>query len=334
MRIPPYGGSLFDPARYPWLERLAVTDRVVHEMLGALLILRRRGGAAERLSYKGLDVEQIGHVYEGLLEFSCLRVDEPYLGPDRQARTGAAAGSGRAGRRRQATSSTGWPRSATPAWAQSARPWALRRRIWRRSTRPATTTRTWRERVRPLRGLLRRDLRGLPTVFPAGSLVITQVGDRRATGTHYTPRKLAEEIVEHTLAPLCYSPGPADGADPDDWQARPAAELLELKVLDPAMGSGAFLVSACRYLADRLVEAWERDGYPDAVLAALGPDFDRDDAALEAGAASRLAACAASTATKPPSNSASCPFGWSPWPRTSRSPSSTTPSAAATPSSA
>ena len=80
MRIPPYGGSLFDPARYPWLERLAVTDRVVHEILGALLILRRRGGAAERLSYKGLDVEQIGHVYEGLLEFSCLRVDEPYLG--------------------------------------------------------------------------------------------------------------------------------------------------------------------------------------------------------------------------------------------------------------
>ena len=42
MRIPPYGGSLFDPDRYPWLDRLAVTDRVVHEMLGALLILKRR----------------------------------------------------------------------------------------------------------------------------------------------------------------------------------------------------------------------------------------------------------------------------------------------------
>ena len=40
----------------------------------------RRGGATERLSYKGLDVEQIGHVYEGLLEFYCLRVVEPYLG--------------------------------------------------------------------------------------------------------------------------------------------------------------------------------------------------------------------------------------------------------------
>jgi hypothetical protein len=48
------------------------------------------------------------------------------------------------------------------------------------------------------------------------------------------------------------------------------------------MGSGAFLVSACRYLAERLVEAWDRDGYSDAILGALGPDFDHDDAALEA----------------------------------------------------
>jgi hypothetical protein len=98
---------------------------------------------------------------------------------------------------------------------------------------------------------------------PDPELVIAAASGRRATGTHYTPRALAEEVVEHTLAPLCYSPGPAEGADARTWRVRPAAELLGLTVVDPAMGSGAFLLSACRYLADRVVMAWERDGYPD-----------------------------------------------------------------------
>ena len=71
---------MFDPSRYPWLDPVAVTDLVTAEMLRSLVILQRKGGAAERLSYKGLDVEQIGHVYEALLEFSCLRIDQPYLG--------------------------------------------------------------------------------------------------------------------------------------------------------------------------------------------------------------------------------------------------------------
>jgi hypothetical protein len=282
MRIPPYGGSLFDPSLYPWLEGLAVTDRVVHEVLGALLILRRRGGAAERLSYKGLDVEQIGHVYEGLLEFSCLRVDEPYLGlignlepelPLAQVEETAE----------DIDSFFDWLAAACGTTVTAVRKaMGAAPRDEPALHAACDNDEALTDRVRPLRGLLRRDLRGLPVVFPAGSLVITQVGDRRATGTHYTPRKLAEEIVEYTLAPLCYSPGPADGAESADWQVRPAAELLELKVLDPAMGSGAFLVSACRYLAERLVEAWERDGYPDSVLTGLGPTFDRDDAALEA----------------------------------------------------
>jgi hypothetical protein len=85
LRIPAYGGALFDPGRYPWLTRSAVSDRVVHKILDALLVLRRRargGHTVERLSYKGLDVTQIGHVYEGLLEYSCARVDEPHVGLD------------------------------------------------------------------------------------------------------------------------------------------------------------------------------------------------------------------------------------------------------------
>lgn len=58
---------------------------------------------------------------------------------------------------------------------------------------------------------------------------------RKQTGTFYTPQPLAEFVVRRTLAPL------TDGASSD--------AILALRVVDPAMGSGAFLVAACRYLA-------------------------------------------------------------------------------------
>ncbi|HEY3261132.1 MAG TPA: SAM-dependent DNA methyltransferase, partial [Pseudonocardiaceae bacterium] len=258
LRIPAHGGSLFDPARYSWLARAAVTDRVVQEILDALLLLRHKGKAAERLSYTGLDVEQIGHVYEGLLEFSCLRVTKPHVGligklepelpltlveqqsdprPWLAERCGLSAA-----RVDKALTARPSPAEAAALHAACDNDGALA------------------ERVTPYWGLLRTDLRGQPTVFPAGSILFTQVGDRRATGTHYTPKVLAEEVVEHTLAPLCFV-----HSSPGVHRLRTAEELLALKVCDPTMGSGAFLVAACRFLTERVVEAWERDGLPDDV---------------------------------------------------------------------
>jgi hypothetical protein len=60
-------------------------------------------------------------------------------------------------------------------------------------------------------------------------------GVRKATGTFYTPRSITTYLVRRTLAPL------VAGASPED--------VLSLRVVDPAMGSGAFLVAACRYLS-------------------------------------------------------------------------------------
>jgi hypothetical protein len=80
--------------------------------------------------------------------------------------------------------------------------------------------------------------------------------DAARTGTHYTPRSLTEPIVQHTLEPLVYV-GPAEGWPREKWRLRTPAEILALKVCDMAMGSGAFLVQADRYLAERLVEAWD-----------------------------------------------------------------------------
>lgn len=70
----------------------------------------------------------------------------------------------------------------------------------------------------------------------AGPLVLTRTShERKSTGSFYTPRSITEFLVRRTLFPLV--------------QGRTSAQILSLRVLDPAMGSGAFVVAACRYLA-------------------------------------------------------------------------------------
>jgi N-6 DNA Methylase/Eco57I restriction-modification methylase len=68
---------------------------------------------------------------------------------------------------------------------------------------------------------------------------------RKTTGSFYTPRSLTEYLVRRTLAPLV--------------SGKTSEEILSLRILDPAMGSGAFLVAACRYLASAYEAALVRD---------------------------------------------------------------------------
>ncbi|MCT9107864.1 hypothetical protein N4G69_19850 [Streptomyces mirabilis] len=277
--IPPYGGSLFDPARFPWLVPAKVTDRVVYEILDALLTLRARKGfkGRERLSYKGLDVEQIGHVYEGLLEYGCRWADEPYVGVsfgrDKKyeavlplARLEEWAAAGTLADEVAAAAGTK-PATVTAAHAKSGAATVELETACGNDTALV-------ERAAVFSGLYGLDLRDEPKVWPEGSVIVVRSGNRRDTGTHYTPKALAEEVVEHTLAPLCFAPGPAEGAAPGVWEPKKAEELLKLRILDPAMGSGAFLVSACRYLSDRVVEAWLRE---DELPPEIARDVDRDD---------------------------------------------------------
>ncbi|MDH6488702.1 DNA methyltransferase [Streptomyces sp. SAI-127] len=278
--IPPYGGSLFDPSRFPWLVPAKVTDRVVYEILDALLTLRARKGfkGKERLSYKGLDVEQIGHVYEGLLEYGCHWAEEPYVGVSfgRDKKQEAVLPLGRleewaaAGTLAEQVAEAAGTKPATVTAAQAKSSGAVTVELETACGNDMALV----ERTAAFSGLYGLDLRGEPKVWPAGSVILVRSGNRRDTGTHYTPKPLAEEVVEHTLAPLCFSPGPAEGAAPGVWQPKKAEELLKLRVLDPAMGSGAFLVSACRYLSDRVVEAWLRE---DELPPEIAKDVDRDD---------------------------------------------------------
>lgn len=270
LRLPALGGSLFDPDRFPFLEGrakgsdwrtdvakpLPIDNRTVLLLLEAIQQFQGR-----TLSYRALDVEQIGYVYEGLLERTVKRTAEVTLELD-------------------ATKSAQSP-WVTLAELESARldgATRLAELLQQRSGSSASRVRNdlacpvddaladrvltachgdtaLRDRIKPFAHLVRTDPWGYPLVYPAGAFIVTTGSDRRETGTHYTPKSLTEAIVAETLTPIAYV-GPAKGTPRANWVLKSPAELLDLKICDPAMGSGAFLVQACRWLADRLVEAW------------------------------------------------------------------------------
>lgn len=282
--IPAYGGSLFDPDRYPWLEGRtsadeplgaqrvpAIDDRTLLRALDSLQFLHF---AKERrqVSYRSLDVEQIGYVYEGLLDQDARRADDWILSiavSDRDLRkngpeltltdieTQHAKGSdGLATWLHEQTKIVGSARSKASILKALTPPTGDELLRHARLVREACgNDDNVTNRVMPYARLLRLDPRDLPVVYPPSSLYLTDSDARANTGAVYTPRSLAEEVVEGALAPLVYSPGPLETEDKTAWRINTPEEILALKVADIAAGSGAFLVAATRYLAAKLLEA-------------------------------------------------------------------------------
>jgi hypothetical protein len=292
LRLPALGGSLFDPDRFPFLEGrakgsnwrsdaakpLPIDNRTVLLLLEAIQQFQGR-----TLSYRALDVEQIGYVYEGLLERTVKRTDEVTLELDATK-----------------SAKTPWVKLAELDSARLDGAARLAELLQERSGSSASRVRNdlakpvddtladrlltaclgdtkLRDRVKPYAHLLRTDPWGYPLVYPAGAFIVTTGSDRRETGTHYTPKSLTEAIVAETLTPVAYV-GPAEGDPRNQWVLKSPAELLDLKICDPAMGSGAFLVQACRWLSDRLVEAW-------SLTEATGKTVSVDGEVLDTGVA-------------------------------------------------
>jgi len=292
LRLPALGGSLFDPDRFPFLEGrakgsnwrsdaakpLPIDNRTVLLLLEAIQQFQGR-----TLSYRALDVEQIGYVYEGLLERTVKRTDEVTLELD-------ATKSAKAPWIKLAElDSARLDGAARLAELLQERSGSSTSRVRNDLAKPVDDTLAdrlltaclgdtkLRDRVKPYAHLLRTDPWGYPLVYPAGAFIVTTGSDRRETGTHYTPKSLTEAIVAETLTPVAYV-GPAEGTPRDQWALKSPAELLDLKICDPAMGSGAFLVQACRWLSDRLVEAWSQ-------VEASGKVVTVDGEVLDTGAA-------------------------------------------------
>ncbi len=247
MHLPPRHGVLFDPDRFPFLEGRTtgnarhvhdgiepplVPDGTIYRALEKLLVLD-----GERISYRALDVEQIGSVYETMMGFRLETAKGPSVAVKAQKKQGAPtvlnleallaeAGANRA------------------KWIQTHADRKLTDTV-KKAVEAAATLEDLHAALVPV-----IDQAATPDLVPRGAMVLQPSEERRRSGSHYTPRELTEPIVRTTLDPVLARLREDDGRPP-----RPEA-ILDLKVCDPAMGSGAFLVEACRYLADALVEAW------------------------------------------------------------------------------
>ena len=178
LSIAPLGGALFGDGATPVLDSLTWGDRAVAMLLNQLLWTTPKGRPRERVHYGALDVEDLGHVYEALLEL------EPGI---------------------------------------ATQPMVRLRRAKLEIVVPGT-------------------IGGDP--IPSGQFFLRNGTGRKSSGSYYTPHALVRFLVRETLGPLVAAVSPDDAPDP--------AAILRLRIVDPAMGSGHFLIEACRFLGDAL----------------------------------------------------------------------------------
>jgi hypothetical protein len=206
-----------------------IPDGVVYRMLDRLLMLN-----GERLSYRSLGVSEIGSVYTAIMGYAIER----------------AEGTSIAVRPQDVVVNVETLLAAKPGdRAKLLQTWAACK-VTGKALNELKAAKTATDVVSALG---RKVSSRTPSLLPAGSLYLQPGEERRRTGSHYTPRSLTEPIVETALRPVLAALGD-----------KPTAEqILSLKVADIAMGSGAFLVEACRQLADQVETAWNRDGLPE-----------------------------------------------------------------------
>lgn len=220
LRVHALGGMLFGKGALPLLGDLVWGERAVARLLDRLLWTDEGGEGRARVHYGSLGVEDLGRVYEALLELESGIAAEP-MARLRRAKLEVVVPAAQADPYRASTA------AATPGDDAG------------EDDSPDTE-----DEDAPARGKSK-------VVFvediPEGRFFLRVGLGRKSSGSYYTPHAFVRFLVQETLGTLVAERSPA--ADP-----RPA-EILRLRVLDPAMGSGHFLVEACRFLGDALYEA-------------------------------------------------------------------------------
>ncbi len=257
------GGKLFDPDAFPFLEGrekgsaradaavLPVSDGTILRILHGLMTVEGRSLAGEkireRLSYRSLDVESIGSVYETVMGFTAGRAAERMIALRDEKKL---------------------PNFTCLDTLLKQKPNDRQKWLKDRSIKLSAKQAKGVKEAGDVPALIEAfgslvDDRASPKATPIGpgAPYLQPTAERRRSGSHYTPRSLTEPIVRHALEPAFARLG--ERASPE--------VVLSLKVLDPACGSGAFLVEACRQLGARLEQAWNIYG---AEKPRIPPDED------------------------------------------------------------
>ncbi|HWO41650.1 MAG TPA: N-6 DNA methylase, partial [Candidatus Eisenbacteria bacterium] len=264
--IPPRGGRLFseETPEGRLLSRLKLDDRATAAVLLALATARpRRGVGRERVSFRELDIEHLGNVYQGLLEYEPEEARETLIGcrvagrdfvlaPSELVRLVESKSLGVAGDAAivEGTEAAAVHPDAAPEDEEESEDDEVE----------VSEEESGEEEEETEKGVKKGAMLKLTRRLEAGEFFFKPGSARKASGSYYTPSEIVDYLVREALAPLV--------------EGKSSAEIERLRVIDLACGSAHFLVGAARFLGQRLFEAYWREGngdpptafYPDRKL--------------------------------------------------------------------
>lgn len=243
LRLPAVKVSLLDPESTPLLNGLRLRNEAIQKVI-RLLSLRSTGKSTGRISYAKLGIGQLGAVYETLISFTGVvaKTDLIELKPRKARSADAEADDNDAGEAAEVDEDAEEEEVGEEADSEP------EDNVFRRDKVDPLAP-SWfvpRSRIGEFapEEIVFKGAEAL--VYPKGTFIYRLAGrDREKSASYYTPEPLARLLVKHALMERC--------------RGLTADEILDLKILEPAMGSAAFLVETTNQLADLYLERKQKE---------------------------------------------------------------------------
>jgi hypothetical protein len=230
-RLTPLKAHLFDPERMPTLTRVRFRNVVLRQVIELMSLTKEgKGKRRGRVSYSQLGINQLGAVYEALLSFRGFFAEEDLYEVQPAPKKGKAAVSDEDDEDPDADSD-----DSTKASGHAHDELEVGHFVTAEQLKAYKA-----DEIVPDPGT------GKPKCYPKGSFIYRLAGrDREKSASYYTPESLTQCLVKYALKELL--PG------------KSAADILQLKVCEPAMGSAAFLNEVVNQLAQNYLELRQQE---------------------------------------------------------------------------